>query len=184
MHSLKQWSEENRVHPDAIGRYSRLARILHWVFAVSIIYASIIGFMLSHIFPLSLRSFLSHLNMSVATVLIFLFPVRVLSRLRNRTAPLPNTSPFMAALAHAAHHLLYFLTMLVLASGFLMVPDGYYFFGVLWIPTPFHQGELTASLFEVHRIACMALAMLVILHIGAVLKHQLLERTPILRRML
>jgi superoxide oxidase len=65
-----------------------------------------------------------------------------------------------------------------------MVPDGYSFFGLVEIHTPFAKGALTEQLFVFHRMSCALLAALVVLHVLAVIKHQLISRVDVLRRML
>lgn len=169
-------------HP--LGRYDRLTRLFHWVFACIIIYVSIAGYALGRIGNHATRDFVSHFNMSLATVLILLFPLRVLWKfMRVEPPPLPGVSRGQRKLAQGVHAVLYLTILAVLVSGFLMVPQGYAFFGYP-IRTPFEQGPLTDALFLVHRISCAVLGSLVILHVLAVVKHQLIERRNVLGRML
>ena len=167
------------------GRYDGVARFFHWTFAVSIIYASVAGYSLARIANGPVHDFLSQLNMSIGTVLIVLFPLRVVWKLvRVEPRALPNVSIRQQTLAHAVHAVIYVTIFAVLASGFLMVPNGYSFFGLIEIDTPFQKGPLTDELFAVHRASCALLAGLVMLHVAAVIKHQLIMRNDVLRRML
>lgn len=169
---------------DDIGRYDRLARAFHWIFAGVIIYVSSIGFALGHIGNRATHDFLSHLNMSLGTVLLLMFPLRLLWKwVRVDPPPLPGVSGAQRKLAHGVHGALYLIVLAVLISGFLMVPHGYAFFGYE-IPTPFERGPLIDSLFLFHRGCCMVLVGLVALHVLAVVKHQWIERRNILSRML
>ncbi|WP_322011924.1 cytochrome b [Paraburkholderia sp. J12] len=167
------------------ARYDAIARFFHWVFAAGILYTSIAGYALAQLPAGAERDLLSRLNMSIATVLIALFPLR-LGWTLVRTAPraLPGIPRLQRVLAHGVHTLIYAVIFIVLASGFLMVPNGYAFFGLVDIPTPFAKGPLTDTLFIVHRIGCALLAALVVLHVLAVVKHQLIARNDVLRRML
>ncbi len=72
-------------------RYDALSRTLHWVFAVAIIYASVAGYSMHIVTNPMLHSFLSQMNMSLATVLIMLFPLRLIWKL-VRTEPEPVAS--------------------------------------------------------------------------------------------
>jgi len=131
------------------------------------------------------REFLSQLNMSIGTVLMLLFPLRVGWKLvRTEPRALPDVSATQQSLAHIVHGVIYVMIFAVLASGFLMVPNGYSFFGLVEIHTPFEKGPLTDELFAVHRATCALLAGLVMLHVAAVIKHQLFARNDVLRRML
>lgn len=168
-----------------LDRYDGVARFFHWVFAVGIIYASIAGYTLAQLSSGPVRDLLSRLNMSIATVLIVLFPLRVLWRfVRVEPRALPRISDVQRALAHRVHILIYITIFAVLASGFLMVPSGYSFFGLVQIHTPFAKGALTDRFFVIHRASCALLAGLVVLHVLAVVKHQLIARNDVLRRML
>jgi len=166
-------------------RYDGVARLFHWVFAAGIIYASIAGYALAQLSSGPERDFLSRLNMSIATVLIVLFPLRVCWKfVRIEPRALPDVSEVQLALAHRVHILIYITMFAVLASGFLMVPNGYSFFGLVEIHTPFVKGALIDKLFVIHRASCALLAGLVLLHVLAVVKHQLIARNDVLRRML
>lgn len=181
-------SELNGPQPESVqglDRYDRIARFFHWVFAAGILYTSIAGYTLAQFADGPAHAFLSRLNMSIATVLIVLFPLRVgwtLARVEPRT--LPGISATQRALAHRIHVLIYITIFTVLASGFLMVPGGYSFLGLIDVPTPFAKGPLTDEFFVIHRASCALLSGLVTLHILAVIKHQLIARNDVLRRML
>jgi cytochrome b561 len=168
-----------------LHRYDGVARFFHWIFAAGIIYASVAGYMLAQLSGGPEREFLSRLNMSIATVLIVLFPLRVCWKfVRTEPQALAGVSEVQRALAHQVHSLIYITIFVVLASGFLMVPNGYSFFGLIEIHTPFAKGALTDKLFVIHRASCALLAGLVVLHVLAVVKHQLIARNDVLRRML
>jgi superoxide oxidase len=166
------------------GRYDGIARFFHWTFAVCIIYASIAGYSLTRIANGPVHDCLSQLNMSIGTVLIALFPFRVGWKLvRKGPRALPGVSARQQSLAHFVHGVIYVTIFAVLASGFLMVPGGYSFFGLVEIHTLFQKGPLTDELFVMHRAACALLSGLVLLHVLAVIKHQLIARNDVLRRM-
>ncbi|HEV3429460.1 MAG TPA: cytochrome b/b6 domain-containing protein [Paraburkholderia sp.] len=168
-----------------IARYDGFARLLHWIFAVAILYATLAGYALAQLADGPLREFLSCLNMSIATVLIVLFPLRVWwACVRVAPRALHGVSATQRALAHGVHRLMYLTIFAVLASGYLMVPRGYSFFGLIEIPTPFEEGPLIGQLFAFHRASCAMLAGLVVLHVLAVVKHQWIARNNVLDRML
>ncbi|ARL38883.1 cytochrome b [Burkholderia pseudomallei] len=166
-------------------RYDLLSRMLHWVFAVLIIYTIIGGISLHFIGNQSVWKFVSTLNMSLATCLIVLFPVRyVWSFFRREPDKVASVNRIQLAAAHFIHSLIYMLIAFVLFSGFVMVPDGYHLFWILYIPTPFESGQLTDHWFMLHKIGCYALAGLLALHICAALKHHFISRNGVLKRML
>ncbi|WP_035059338.1 cytochrome b [Andreprevotia chitinilytica] len=170
---------------EAPQRYDLLTRIMHWVFAVAIIYATCAGFALHVITNPTAWRIISVLNMSLATCLIVMFPIRYLWKFfRKEPAEIDSIPAVQISAAHLVHSLIYVLTAVVLTSGFLMVPDGYSFFGFLHIPTLFQAGPVTSHWNAIHRFGCMTLAAIVVLHVAAVLKHRFILKNNVLQRML
>lgn len=168
-----------------LDRYDGVSRFFHWIFAASIIYVSIAGYTLARIGNGPVHDFLSQLNMSIGTVLLVLFPFRVGWKLvRPELREVPGVPVWQQSLARFIHGVIYVTIFAVLMSGFVMVPTGYSFFGLVEIRTPFQKGQLTDKLFAMHRVSCAVLAALVMLHVLAIIKHQLIARKDVLRRML
>ena len=166
-------------------RYDLFTRTLHWIFAAIILYAMVAGFSLHIITNQALWHFMSMLNMSLTTCLIPLFPVRfVWSFFRPEVAPIESIPRWQRGVAHLVHSLIYALAAFVLVSGVIMTPDGFRFFGLFFLPTPFSQGQVTDHWFVLHKAGCYALMLLVAAHIGAALKHHFVERNGLLRTML
>jgi len=166
-------------------RYDGFARTLHWIFAVGIVYATVVGYSLHFIRNPSVYEFLSHLNMSLGTVLLVLFPIRVWWKFaREEPAPPKGLRPEELRDARLVQKLIYLAIAAVLISGYLMVPNGYRLFGLVDIPTPFANGGITEALFVFHRFSSGALAVLVCLHVVGVLVHSLVHRVRVLWMML
>ena len=166
------------------GRYDGLTRLLHWIFAVGIIYASLVGYALAWIANRPLHDFLSNLNSSLATLLIPLFPLRALWKFLRINPLEPAIDPSQLKLARSVQNLLYVVIFYVLATGFLMVPHGYRFFGLIFMRTPFEKGATTEFFAHAHSIGTALLVALVLLHVAGVIRHSLFSRVNILRRML
>lgn len=165
--------------------FDRLSKVLHWVFAVGILYAMGVGYGLHLMQAGQTHDFFSHLNMSLATVLIVLFPIRLIWRLiRRQPAPPKGLAPQDLRRAVIVQSLIYALILIVLASGFLMVPHGYTLFGIAHVPTPFAKGAVTDAFFIIHRISCATLTALIGLHLAGVLLHTLVRPIGLIRRMI
>ena len=175
--------------PDtAGGRHDPLTRTLHWVFAIGIIYATIIGYALHFIAEGQLHTALSHLNMSLASVLIVLFPIRVWWRLVRRDPPPPSgLTPAQLRPARLIQAAIYATIGEVLISGYLMVPKSYMLFGAITVPTPFDGNPATQKVLHLfywaHRAGCATLAGLVVLHVAGVIMHTVIRPIGLLRRM-
>ncbi|MGL5345596.1 MAG: cytochrome b [Plesiomonas sp.] len=168
--------------------YDRLSRVLHWIMAAIIIYATFAGYAMHlvvdskpHVF-----SFLSTLNISLATVGTVLFFVRWIWRF-FRVSPglkIDNIPKNQINIAKMAHSVIYFAMFMVFFSGFLMIKESYLFFWMIEVPNPISSVPINDFFFTVHRIACIFLALMVLLHVAAVVKHHLVLRNNVLLRML
>lgn len=89
----------------------------------------------------------------------------------------------MRCVAALVHEGLYAVTGFVLLSGVLMMTREIDVFGWFAIAPLLSDSGWQALWFTLHIIACVVLVMLLVMHIGAVMMHELLGRR-VLRRML
>ena len=175
------------------NRYTGTAIALHWILALALI--GIFGFglyMTSLPFsPTRLKYFNWH-KWAGMTILI-LSALRILWRITHRPPALPaKMAQAMPAWQHVAHHgvhhamyALFFAVPLMgwiysSAAGFPIV-----LFGVLPLPDLVGKSpELAEALKPWHGYLAYTLAALVVLHVAAVIKHQLIDRDGLLARML
>lgn len=137
--------------------------------------------------PQKLRYFSWHKWIGVTVFLLAI--IRVAWLATHRPPPLPQGRPSWQVMAARANHILLYLLILILPlSGWLMssakgVPTVY--FGVLLIPDAVAKDkQLGENLEEVHELLAYALAILVVIHIAAALKHQFIDRDGLIGRML
>ncbi|MFN4266908.1 MAG: cytochrome b [Aquabacterium sp.] len=173
-------------------RYTSMAIVLHWALALAILSAFSVGVYLDDqpFSPAKLKLINWHKWAGVA--ILFLSVLRLVWRITHRPPVLPGRiqqlMPRWQHLAHhGTHHLMYLLFLAVpllgwaysSAKGFPIV-----WFGVLplpdWVaPNP----DLAEVLKEAHGLAAFALIGLVVLHVGAVIKHQFIDKDGLLDRM-
>ncbi len=166
-------------------RYDRLAQTLHWIFASIIIYASVTGYALEWIEDHSWHEALIRFNASLTTLLLPLFPLRLAWKyIRVDPTDPAGVGKKCLKLAYTVHDLLYLMIFSVLVTGVLMIPHGYMFFSLFWVPTPFEKGAMTNLFANIHSFCTTFLSALVLLHITGVIYHTLFKRINILRRML
>lgn len=171
-------------------RYTTTAIALHWLIAVLIVGAFTLGLVMTDIpgfSPTKLRYYSWH-KWAGVTVLL-LAALRLLWRLKNRPPALAASMPaWQQSAAHGLHHLLYLLMFAVPVSGYLYtlaagVPVKY--FGLFQLPVFYAKNPALADIFKpVHYWLTMTMAALVVLHLLAALKHQILDRDGTMRRML
>ena len=172
----------------APARYSALAMLLHWVLALAIVCAFLVGWYMSDL-PLSptrLKLFNWHKWAGIS--ILALSALRLLWRLVKAPPADVPMSAWQARAAHAVHLLLYLSFFAVplagwaysSAAGFQVV-----WFGVLPLPnlvTP--DKALAEQLKELHGLLAWGLATLVVLHVAGALKHQFIDKDGLIQRML
>lgn len=168
-------------------RYNRVAVMLHWTIAVLIIANLTIGLLHE-----SLLKGTIPLHKSIGMLVLLLSVVRLLWRFTHRPPPLPATvKAWEKGLAHAVHWLLYALMILIPLSGWVFTsasPHRYPlgFFGLFPLPMfPVTQDKALSSVIaERHEQLAYLMIALLLLHIGAALKHRFVDRDRTLDRML
>lgn len=175
----------------AAARYSRGAIALHWIMAALIV----LNFILAEIAEDASkeeRSILMGNHKAIGITILLFTLVRIAWRFTRRPPPLAETlKPWEAALAKVTHGLFYVLMLAIPLAGWAAssawgngAPVD--MFGLFAMPAlPVEHGKETAGLFgEVHETTAKLMFVLFILHVAAALKHQLLDKDGIMRRML
>ena len=154
------------------NRYSHAARILHWLSAVVILWATVSGIYAAVTAENEVAMLISALNVSLTTLLIPVFSVRIAYRVfGRRPAPLA-ISPRAALAARVGHALLYILTTVVLASGVMLMESDIHVFDWLTIPRPIESTAVNSLSAKVHRVSSGLLALMIAGHIAAVVRHE------------
>ncbi len=171
-------------------RYTKTAMVFHWLIALLIICAFVLGLVMTDIpglTPTKLKYFSWHKWLGV-TVLA-LAALRLLWRLTHRAPPYPASMVvWQQSAANALHLLLYVLMFAVPLSGYFYtlsagVPVVY--LGLVQLPVLMDPNpDLKPVLKELHFWLDMTLALCVIAHFGAALKHSFVDRDGVMQRML
>ncbi|NHZ98152.1 cytochrome b/b6 domain-containing protein [Massilia sp. CCM 8734] len=171
-------------------RYTITAIVFHWLIAVLIVGAFIMGLVMTDIAgitPTKLKYYSWH-KWAGVTVLA-LAALRLLWRLTHAAPPYAAAMPaWQKGAAHGLHGLLYLLMFAVPLSGYFYtlsagIPVVY--FGLFQLPVIIAADpDLKPVLKAVHYWLNMGLAGAVALHLAAALKHQFIERDGVLKRML
>jgi cytochrome b561 len=168
-------------------RYTLPAIALHWLLALGIVGSFGVGIYMVDL-PLSpdkLKLYNWH-KWAGVTILV-LSALRLLWRLAHRPPADPPMPAWQRRAAHATHVLLYVLFFAVplvgwafsSAAGFPVV-----WFGVLPLPdfVPVDKA-LAAAIKPWHERLAWLMALLVLLHLAAALKHQFIDRDGLIGRM-
>ena len=170
------------------ARYTHPAIAFHWLLAVLIVGSFAFGlYMVDLPFsPTRIKQYNWHKWAGIT--ILTLSALRLLWRLGHRPPTLTNKMPaWQAKASQATHGLLYLLFFAAplagwaysSAAGFPVV-----YFGVLQLPDIVaRNADLAAVLKLTHRVLTYSLAVLVMLHVAAALKHQWIDRDRLLARM-
>jgi cytochrome b561 len=171
-------AESRTAKPEA---YSKARVYLHWLSAVIIIWATFSGFGVA-LLPKgdALRQWVEALNPQLSTLFIPFFAWRFWLHL---TAPVGPTAvkTAQATLARVTHSALYLLIAGVLITGVLMMTHPVNLLTLIPMPQLIHSTATLDQLQSVHHTLCALLAALVILHLLAVIKHQIMGRSVLYR---
>ena len=180
-----------------VNGWGWLARLLHWTIGIAIIGLLGLGFYTAEIVTDVFEQFaLVQIHKSWGFVVFVLALVRIVWRFANPTPPLPDTMSGLERLAaHGGHVALYVLMIAMPVSGWLMssaseLQELYgvknMVFGLFEMPDPFvpGDGELEKLFSSIHSWCGALLALVLVGHVGAALKHHFVEKDNVLRRMI
>lgn len=174
-------NSENAWGPIAIG--------LHWLLAILIIGQFVLGVVAdeARVSPAKFELFVWHKSFGV-TILV-LVALRLVWRLANPTPRLPDRIPAIERnLARGGHILLYALMIAVPLSGWVISDTSRIPFRIFWsVPTPdLMQADKGASELAagIHGALVIMLAIVVLLHAAAALRHHYIGHNDVLARML
>ena len=168
-------------------RYTGVAIALHWLLAVLIVGAFGVGLYMADL-PNSLAKLkLYNWHKWVGVTILALSALRLVWRLTHRPPADVPAPRWQQLAAHATHHALYALFFLVplagwaysSAKGFPIV-----WFGVLPLPDFVPKDEALAELIKPwHESLAWLMALLVVLHVAAAIKHHVIDRDGLINRM-
>jgi cytochrome b561 len=190
-------------------RYTKTAIILHWLIALLIIAMLALGFWMHELpkdapktaafdlfnlglytvtlpEPVSVRTFYFNLHKSIGVTLLAIILFRVFWRLTHTVPSFPETmKDWEKKLAYAGHKALYVLMLVMPLSGFIM--SVYSKWGILWFGMPLVKGldnpTLRDFFKEIHEITAWLLLITIVFHVAAALKHKVIDRDDVMKRM-
>lgn len=178
-------------------RYDRVALLLHWVTALAVFGLLGLGFVMTRLPPASSLQFqLFQWHKSVGITVLALTLLRLAWRLLHRPPALPAAMPAWEKwTAEANHVLLYALLSLMPLGGWALVSVARFtvptvLYGLLpWPHLPYlatlpDKAPVEILLRRLHDAGGWFLLALLVLHIGAALRHHWLLGDDVLRRML
>lgn len=178
-------------------RYNNVAMILHWLMALAIISLIVAGKVMTDLSATDPLKFqLYQLHKSAGITILALAIARIGWRLLHTPPPLPATMKPWERFAAGSTHLAFYVLMIAIPlSGWIMTstsPSGIptLWFDLFEIPAlPGLSGsedmeDIHEAAEETHELLANLTIVLLLLHIGAALKHHFWNRDDVLKRML
>ena len=168
--------------------WSLTSRLLHWLMAGLILVQAGLGWYAGSLSRSPLRIDMMTAHKSLGITLLMLLILRLAWRVTHPAPPPPpGTSKWAVRAAAWTHRGLYVLMLAIPMSGWLSASASIFPWKFWWL---FTWPRITApdqALHDVasgiHEVLIWTLAVLLVLHIAAALKHHLVDRDQVLRRM-
>lgn len=167
-------------------RYSSVSLILHWTIAVLAL--GQIGLIMAHDAVEGGPWMMLHKSGGLLIMVLTL--ARLGWRIANPAPPLPETTPGWQKLIARTTHVLFYVVLLAMPlagwAASSSVGRDILFYGLFeWPLLPLPESRETArALMGAHEMAAKLLYVLIVLHLAGALKHHLVDRDDVLRRML
>lgn len=176
--------EQSRVANDS---FARPLIALHWVIAIAIIAMLCIGFyMVGLPRGLPFKSTVINFHKSLGLTVFLLVLIRIMVRLAYGRPPLPPMGAWQRAAASTTQGLLYVGMVAMPLTGYLGSSFNKYgtrFWGVLLPQWGWDDKALRELFFNIHGFIAWIMAALIVLHFLGAMKHQLIDKDGLLRRM-
>jgi len=183
-HALARSAANSRAAP----AYTVMARTLHWITAVLILFMISSGLIAANEWGGSWQDSLYDLHKSIGALIIPLVMFRLMYRWLRPPSRLPDDIPPVQRAASAVTHwVLYALLVLQPLAGWIATsayPAPVPLFG--WATLPpiwFEDRALSDRLFSAHRLIGLAIVCLVAGHVAGALYHHFVRKDRVLMRM-
>lgn len=172
--------------------YGWLSISLHWLAAIAVVVMLVTGFQAGFAGDAgdrATRSALMGLHISFGASVALVLLARVFASYAQTRPTPPEQAPVLKFLSNATHQVLLFAILIQVISGPLAVWSGgraINVFDILAIPSPFAERNQGIHEFAelLHAIGRWALVGAITLHVLGALKHALIDRDGVLKRML
>jgi len=179
------------------NRYTNVAIILHWLIAAAIIFQMVLGWRLGDMPKGATAYALFQLHKSIGFTILFLSVARLAWRFMHAPPPLPSHMKAWEKTASHLVHIGFYVIMIGLPmTGWLLVSTSKIsiptvLFGVMPMPHLPFLSELAVTTKAMlndaagagHGLLALLTCLLLVLHVGAVLKHQVIVKDNVFARM-
>lgn len=178
---------------NGVQRYNNVAIAFHWVIAALVLTQIYVGWTFGDMAPGPAQALWFTWHKTLGVTILLLSIGRLVWRLTNPPPPLPAELPRWENILARINHTLFYVVLIGLPlTGWATISSGKgaltsdittLIGGIPWpfipgLPQSGHEGFATA-----HEVLIKITYALVLLHVGAALKHQFIDRSRIANRM-
>ncbi len=173
-----------------LTQYPGVAKFLHWAIAAMIIFNLLSGLILAYFFEWSMQFDLVIIHKQIGVMILLLVVFRIIWRLTHEyptldSLPITKSEKILATVGHI---MLYIFMFIIPISGFFFSQSAGREVDLLWFKLPQlivkQSDTVTMQLLSIHKYLSIAITVFISLHILGALKHQFIDKFPILDRML
>jgi cytochrome b561 len=173
--------------------YSSLSKAVHWVTVLCVFPQVVLGVIIANqmeaLFSQAVIAKFVDLHRSLGATILVLGILRVVAHyLGFPGGSLPSLTPFERLASSIVHCSLAVLILLVPTLGWLATSaegGGVSVFGLFTLPAILPKNvPLSLTLFGAHKIAAVAMTVIVLVHAGAALMHAIVKNDGVMQRML
>ena len=167
----------------AHAKYSTLQKWLHAVSMIIILWLMVSGYYAALVAKSEdIKHAIGAFNVALATLFTPVFFFRMYVSFGKGSVDVVKSKEVMQYAAFFAHTMIYISTAVVMISGILMMDREISLFGLFSIPPLIADAQIIGWFSFSHNMACYCLALLLVMHVVAVIKHQL-SGNPVLKGM-
>jgi cytochrome b561 len=167
-------------------KYHISLRVLHWLIAIIIICLLISGLTLDY-WPKEFKKYFYYYHKSFGILILAFVVTRISCRIIFKTPAYPEKfSKMTVIMAKGGTYLFYALMIAIPITGYLMSMGGGHGVSVFGFALPDLVGAnkaLARTAYELHETFANLLIATIVLHISAVLKHYIIDKENLLKRM-
>ncbi|NOU51019.1 cytochrome b/b6 domain-containing protein [Pseudoalteromonas sp. JBTF-M23] len=170
LHIAEKQNQKNTLN---VNHYHPIQKLLHWMSALVILWATITGFSVAFgIFSEEYAKAIGNFNVSLTLLFVPFFVARIIFAIYFGKPVDQRFTKNQRTLINTMHFIIYVVISIVLISGVLMMERDIVFGSYFIFKPIIEQGDVTQAFLEIHRYSCIVLALLLFIHISAVFHHQ------------
>jgi cytochrome b561 len=171
-------------------RYGSVAKFLHWLIALLVVIMLCAGVSFNYLPAGRVFDALMFVHKSTGVTILILIVLRLLWRFTNPTPRFPSTTPFWQKRAARIVHILFYLLLIAMPlTGIIMTLSAGYrvpLWGICTVHlSAFGPNKPLAMLMAAwHRTLAWTIAIFIVIHVLAAIKHHFYDKDGVLTRML